>query len=193
MKFIPTHPVFIFGEILKDISDSEIQKYKDFVLNDSYKKDLINESNYSTNQQVLNNTIFTNLKSKILDYSRIYLNKLNHTYENVQISNSWFNFVNNNEGIKGHVHVNSYISGVFYFDNDSPIDFFNPLDEKWYFKPEIKSPPFRINPKPNLLILFPSFYPHSITPSNSLNPRLSIAFNIIPKGEFGFDTQKLYL
>jgi len=48
-------------------------------------------------------------------------------------------------------------------------------------------------PEPKSIILFPSFLNHKVMPNETNKDRYSIAFNIIPKGEFGDTTMKLYL
>ena len=72
---------------------------------------------------------------------------------------------------------------------------------QWYFQPIInyngkdKSNFMYINflPEPKSIILFPSFLNHKVMPNETNKDRYSIAFNIIPKGEFGDTTMKLYL
>ena len=202
MKFLNIFPISILGKIVNDISDLDIVNYKDFLLKQSYNDGKENgESTIS--QKVLEDPIFYKLKNNILELSRSYLMDQGHIFEDVQIASSWGNKVDNHEHIYTHVHPNSYLSGVFYFDNDSPIKFVNPTQNSWKFKPKFNQDviesknlhSFNINPKPKLLLIFPSFLPHSVpklTPS-TISPRFSIAFNIIPKGEFGEDTAKLYL
>ena len=48
-------------------------------------------------------------------------------------------------------------------------------------------------PEEGLLIIFPSYLEHRVLPQEDLPPRYSIAFNIIPKGEFGPFTGKMFL
>ena len=51
----------------------------------------------------------------------------------------------------------------------------------------------KIPTEPKSIILFPSFLNHKVMPNETNKDRYSIAFNIIPKGEFGDTTMKLYL
>jgi hypothetical protein len=89
---------------------------------------------------------------------------------------------------------------VFYFEPSSPIIFLSPTSELYTFSPELINNPqsyrqyqdFVINPKSKQLLLFPSWLYHKVFHPETDN-RLSIAFNIIPKGEFGGETGKLYL
>ena len=193
MKFINLFPTVLFGQILS-FSSFEIQEFKKFVLNSPSKTGNEGDGSYTLGQTILNNKLFLKLRKEILNYSKIYLDKLNHEYEDIQISNSWANSVGSNESIHSHSHANSYISGVFYFDNSSDIEFTDPLINQWAFKSStLSTTSVPITPLPNLLLLFPSFLYHRVIPNQNTQTRLSIAFNIIPKGEFGPDTGKLYL
>ena len=194
MKILKLFPSLILGEVLSGISQEETFKYINYCKSLENEDDQIN-GKFSKNQKVLNNELFSSLSSTILDYSKKLLNSYNHVFEDLQISNSWVNILNKNERISTHFHSNSYVSGVYYLTNASPIYFESPLNDKWSFIERFTlhdDSKFKINPKPNLLLLFPSFLKHKVLPSDS-DGRISIAFNIIPKGEFGEPTQKLYL
>ena len=200
MAFIDLFPTVIFKEKLNNILSHPNEFYKEKLTSLSYRNLGPNGSS-SLNQKVLELDIFNNLKNSIINYSKQYLNSLNHYYEDIQIASSWSNLLHQNQIINDHAHKNSYISGVFYFDYSSPITFINPLLPQWSFvgkptQPQLENPrshyDFSINPEPNLLIIFPSWLIHRVLPSPK-NNRLSIAFNIIPKGEFGPESARLYL
>lgn len=185
MKFISFDPTLVGGQILNNISPKEIKQYKNYICAQSQTK---------KDQNLLDSSsLFSPLKSSILSLSKQYLDNLDHVYEDIQISNSWSVVLNKGETIPVHSHSNSYISGVFYLNYGVDIQFHFPSTPQWSFLPSHKKHPFySISPLPSLLVLFPSFLSHS-TPASSEDGRISIAFNIIPKGEFGFDTAKLYI
>ena len=90
-----------------------------------------------------------------------------------------------------HKHSNSWLSGVYYpkgnpgfgikFYNDNVSQFFtSPTKYNIYNSNE-----WTIIPKDNYLILFFSHLRHQIMPNLSSEDRYSLAFNIIPKGNFG--------
>ena len=194
MKILKLFPTLILGEILSNISQEETSKYINYCKN---LKNVDNQINgeFSENQRVLDNPLFSLLSSTILDYSKKLLNSYNHVFEDLQISSSWVNILNKSEEIEMHSHPNSYISGVYYLTEGSSISFKSPLNEKWLFREDFtlfEDKGFKIKPQQNFLLLFPSFLQHKVVPCNS-NGRISIAFNIIPKGEFGPYTAKLYL
>jgi uncharacterized protein (TIGR02466 family) len=201
MKFLNIFPTSIVGEIQNNILDKEVINYKNFLLNEKYLDNGTN-GECSHNQKILENPLFTKLKNNILLLSRKYLKEQDHLFEDVQITNSWSNKLSTNQSIYPHSHENSYLSGVFYLDFSSPIQFTNPLSKLWIFKPEIKvntSNPqqsknyYLLHPQPKLLLIFPSFLTHLVTKNSNDKERVSIAFNIIPKGEFGEITAKMYL
>jgi uncharacterized protein (TIGR02466 family) len=193
MKILNLFPTNILGVVLNEITDQELKDFKKYILNSNLQKDEGNTSKLTINQQLLNNDLFTKLNQQIIKYSKIYLNKIGHIYEDLQISNSWANIVNPGGHLSLHKHVNSYISGSFYFSESSEIEFFNPLHEKWIFTSSSSSKNifYKIKPISKLLLLFPSFIDHRVI--NSKNNRVSIAFNIIPKGKFGLIAGELNL
>jgi len=199
MGFIDLFPTVIFHKILEDITSNDFKQYENQILEDNYIPSYSGHT--STNQQFLLNPLFNNLTTQILYNSKLYLNEVGHDYKDIQITSSWANILNKNEYINPHAHSNSYLSGVFYIEDSSDIYFENNTIMKSSFTPDFvkakkheyrKKTSFKITPKKGSLIIFPSWLIHSV-PSNNLDKRLSIAFNIIPKGEFGSITTKMYI
>ena len=157
-----------------------------------------NEKNkmYSTENFNLLESI-PKLKTIILNYFNEYKNsvlKLSNT--NFDISTSWSMKINNNSYSHVHKHDNSYYSGVLYL-SDHPDDSygelifynFNIIPKQFLVLPENENSflndTWTLKPKKNLLIFFPSYLMHRVSIHYDSNPRYSIAFNIIPTGEFG--------
>ena len=189
MKILDLFPVKLLGEVLKDISYEEINSYKNFILNDCVHIESNDFMKNTENQSLVNLPLFLNLKNNILKYSKLYLDSLNKEYEDTQISCSWGNILLKNGKVLAHHHSNSYLSGVFYLDHGSDIVFENSSNTQYKAielptKPGFHINRFKVTPKPNLLLIFPSHLKHSVVPSKE-NHRISIAFNIIPKGKFG--------
>ena len=196
MKFIELFPTLLLGSILEKITPEQIDFYKTYLLSLEYK-DEGNNGRTSLDQHILNNPIFSNLKKNIFELSFQYLKKLHHIVEDLQISNSWSNILNKGEVIHTHSHANSYISGVFYLDKCSPLTFFNPNtfgDHGWVPEFNIPETPDQVvsHPEKGLLLIFPSWLKHSVHMSQEDN-RMSIAFNILPKGKFGPITGRINL
>jgi len=87
--------------------------------------------------------------------------------------------------IQAHYHSNSLLSGVLYFDENTPTRFFQhdktrtliktSMAENTPFTSEI----FTVNAKPGRLLLFPSYLVHDSEPSDK--ERITIAFNVMAK------------
>jgi uncharacterized protein (TIGR02466 family) len=198
MKTFNLFPSIIGAETLDNINDKELFDIQKTLNEIPYHEASINGST-SKDQRLLDIPTFQKLKNKILNSSRKYLNHLGHIYEDIQILNSWANIIKKNQFIQNHYHANSYISGVFYVGEGSNIVFKNPLEALWSFTSPTTNDnintvdEIKIKPESKLLLLFPSFLQHSVDPSLVEKSRYSIAFNVIPKGEFGNNTSKLYL
>jgi len=153
----------------------------------------------SGSMETFNKTILDNFpkeKKIILDYFYQIKNNILH-YNNVDfdITTSWGVKCPELSSCQLHSHKNSFYSGVFYmndcdgsgelfFDNCniSPRDFYIPPEENNIYN----SPCYSVFPEKNKLIFFPSYLMHRIRKNESYITRYSIAFNICPKGQFGF-------
>ena len=125
MNYIDLFPTSILTEELNNLNISSYQEYiQNLDLSEGFYK---GDGSLSMTSNILNEPIFLELKESILNKSSLDLNELGFSHENVQISNSWVNLVNDNEQIHKHSHYNSYISGCFYLTEGSPIEFYNPL------------------------------------------------------------------
>jgi uncharacterized protein (TIGR02466 family) len=196
MSFIDIFPISLFYKKIKNIDVDLLKKY----ILDTEKSEESSNGSYTLENNILDNSIFFDLKNIILAESKIYLKEIGQCFDEIQISNSWGNILNNDQKINPHVHRNSHISGCFYLTEGSSINFLNPTLENFMFH----NPPCNnldtprswkecnITPFPGDLILFPSFLNHYVSPSLT-NNRISLAFNIVPKGLIGNQTSKLYL
>ena len=110
------------------------------------------------------------------------------------ITTSWFTKIEKDQYSEFHRHKNSFYSGVYYHDEysddsgniefDSPIhglsDFFITNNTNLQNSCSWQIPPIK-----NLLLLFPSYLNHRIGNHKEDSPRHSLAFNIVPIGEYG--------
>ena len=188
MKYINPFSLTIGGT---KIENHNLGNYKSYINSQDLYSNGKNGS-VTKNQNLLDDLIFTNLKKDILKYSKQYLTQINHNFQDIQISASWANVLNQNEKIFLHNHSNSYISGVIYLNYGANIKFIDPIDNLWTFTHHPNPVSYEISPEPGLILLFPSFVNHQVETSQE-NNRVSIAFNIIPKGPFGWNTANLNL
>ena len=111
------------------------------------------------------------------------------------ISTSWVTKVVQGDESQTHCHKNSYYSGVYYFDkyfkDSAKIELINPNDKNidFYLPPSKynlhNSSSWAVTPEKNKLLFFPSYLTHNILNNKNNNSRKSLAFNIIPVGEYG--------
>ena len=206
VDYIKIFPQILGVKSLDYIPDTQIESWKKYIKSndlfsilEKYKQQEESKDFISNNQKLLDEPIFKHLKNKILEYSKEYVSELGIPFEDLQISTSWayVAYSNNVEG-NFHDHANSLVSGVFYLTKGGDLGFESSFYKNLNFKTlptsisQAKKHKFQIKIKEKLLVLFPSYLFHAIM-TNDTDCRISIPFNIIPKGEFGIDASKLYL
>lgn len=99
---------------------------------------------------------------------------------------------------QGHMHSNSWLSGVYYPEPCSPLQFlkvngsFLQLEspEQWNIWNSLQ---WEIEPVENTLLIFSSQQNHRVTKNTSNHTRYSIAFNVMPVGRIGYADSTLYI
>ncbi len=119
-------------------------------------------------------------------------------YKNTQyrMCNSWVTKTEPDGYGNEHAHSNSWLSGVYYPEdnNQSGIRFsydntiFNTVPKKFNI---YNSHTWTLDAEKNLLIIFFSSLRHRILPNLSKQNRYSLAFNVMPKGDFGWGDSKI--
>ena len=156
-----------------------------------------NYSNKLSKNKYILDTHFSGLKEKFQDHVKLYVNEICPPMnENLEfpITQSWISLTEPDKHHKVHCHSNSYISGVFYLktiENDCVI-YLDPLSK---IKNKINFPlkkdnifsasVAQVGVKDNILLLFPSWLDHEVSPNMSQMDRYSLAFNVWIKGEIG--------
>lgn len=109
-------------------------------------------------------------------------------YESFEITGCWANV--NPEGTPhaAHSHPNNFLSGAYYVRtpaaNDS-ISFHDPRPQPNIIAPKVRQPNNHNSPLVNIpvkegrLLLFPSWFRHSVMPNAGKSDRISISFNIM--------------
>tara|TARA_E500000331_G_scaffold348727_1_gene390785 strand:- start:640 stop:1212 length:573 start_codon:yes stop_codon:yes gene_type:complete len=143
---------------------------------------------YPRTREILLNA-FTLVAEKVIGYKK----------RDYEITTSWISYMDKGEQSLVHNHKNSFWSCVYYFQSKYPegtgaISFVNPNIDRmdfYYSDDDIESPNLingmkcSLTPKPNLLLIFPSYLEHQVLHHNNDTPRCSLAFNIIPLGTYG--------
>ncbi len=145
------------------------------------------QSNEFTMEDSLSNKFFFEVLPVIQQYTSVFQLAYNH---DTKLSNLWFNVNRKHNFNYPHTHGDSQISGIYYLsapENSGNLMFNNPdymIKNLPFFSGPFKnhdsfnSVQFRVTPKENLLVLFPSHIEHYVEPNKSDEPRISIAFNI---------------
>ena len=140
-------------------------------------------------------------------YSKLELIIINKFYEFINasdllysndfiITTSWVVKTPPRQKSEYHFHKNCFYSGIYYFeDHYEPecgnLSFQNPLQKFVDFEitpetfNEMNCQEWGDFPKPHQLVFFPSYLTHRILENKSYKDRYSLAFNIVPIGEYG--------
>ena len=136
---------------------------------------------------------FANLTKTIIDATKNILDEQGYIGE-VEITNMWGNILRpqSQRAHAPHSHSNNFLSGVFYIktsDDTSPIQFFDPRPQSDVLKPRKKkynrlnSNIAQFESETGWGIVFPSWLVHWVPETK--DERISIAWNIIVRGEYG--------
>jgi uncharacterized protein (TIGR02466 family) len=172
----------------KGLTESE----RDFLLNQEIHRNKGNST--SVDRYVLRNERLAGLKSFIDDSIKNYVDAVYAPSSpfSLPITQSWLNYTEQGGYHHIHWHPNSMISGVFYINADGNKD-------KLIFDRDVRGS-FRIftdKPNPlnietiwmsvntNDLILFPSYLMHRVEEVETVDTRVSLAFNTFPVGSVG--------
>jgi len=160
----------------------------------SLKKDTILNvgANYNTkNSYVLNEKILENLKNVIMLYVKDYFTKVLSTNAQPYITQSWLNYQTQNQSHHMHDHPNSIVSGVYYIKTDETdtVSFHKRIYETILLD-KTSLNPYNANDvstsvRTGDLIMFPSSLLHSVNKKETINERISLAFNVFVKGKIG--------
>ena len=150
---------------------------------------------------------YTTLNQRILkDYPRVEkifleaFKKVPLEYKNdFRITTSWCTRMEKGLYSQYHNHKNTFWSGVFYpEESDGNIEFKNPCMSLTSFLviPEeyngYNSNGMYVTPRKNMVVFFPSYLEHRVCAHNSEEPRHSLAFNMVPVGDYGDGDSSIY-
>ena len=141
---------------------------------------------------------YPQIKKILLDHFISFSSEVLGLKCNFEISTSWLTKCEKGESSPLHAHANCFWSGIYYYGEkyceSSLLVFENPLinyirDYGFTVHPEVSTPYNKmeemIMPKKNMLVLFPSYLKHKILTHDSHITRYSLAFNIVPVGNYG--------
>ena len=99
-----------------------------------------------------------------------------------KIKQSWLNINGKGDYNLVHEHTDADYSGVVYIKvppQSGNLIFHNPMLTKYLMNHRVH----QLEPKDGMVILFPNWLPHEVSPNDSDEERISIAFNILKSGE----------
>ncbi len=187
-----------------------ISKYhKDFTKELEYVKSLehkLNEKSQteyakqSTNTFLLDEPELASIREFIEAYLKFYVHNVLECTDELVITQAWSNICEKGKKHHEHVHPNSIVSGVFYFqinENLPPIEFRNPNTHSFNLNIQkqnnFNSATFLLPLNSGELILFPSNLTHSVPENKADLPRISLAFNTFAKNSLGSIDSLTYL
>jgi uncharacterized protein (TIGR02466 family) len=193
-------PVLI-AKYPEDLSkELEYVQNLEYKLNDEKTQEVY--SKQSTNTFLLDEPELIEIRKFIDAYLKFYVNNILSYSNELIITQSWTNICEKGKKHHEHVHPNSIVSGVFYFQINEklpPIEFKNSNAYSSSLVIETKtsnnfnSSTFLLPLNSGELILFPSNLMHSV-PENLLDiPRISLAFNTFAKNSLGSIKSLTYL
>jgi hypothetical protein len=196
-----------------------IQLFPKPVLISKYHKDFTEELNYikslehklneksqseyakqSTNTFLLDEPELASIREFIEAYLKFYVHSVLECSDELVITQAWSNICEKGKKHHEHVHPNSIVSGVFYFqinENLPPIEFRNPNTHSFNLNIQnqnnFNSATFLLPLNSGELILFPSNLTHSVPENKADLPRISLAFNTFAKNSLGSIDTLTYL
>ena len=156
---------------------------------------------HSENTYIMDEPDCVDLKKFVLNLVKDFAqNTLMYDYDEWTFSQTWVTWKEPGQAHIAHTHPNSVISGVFFYgfgeEGTPAIQFhrndFQGTGQSIMLKerPDKRPSPFAwksfIVPfKPGTLLLFPSYFRHSVPINQTKYTRKSVSMNIVPKGGIG--------
>ena len=138
---------------------------------------------------------YPKIKKLFLEIFEEYANVALGYQNRFEITTSWITKTTKDVSSAYHNHKNCAFSAVYYFDQyddeSAKIDFLNPLADLSSYILNVKdlnpvtANYVSIEPSEKCLTIFPSYLKHRIGVHKSDKPRYSLAFNIVPIGNYG--------
>ena len=164
--------------------EQSIDKELAYLKTISYREQKANGNFRSDDSYLLRNEEFKDVKNFLVEAVNKFTTDVLQSKQRLVITQCWAN--RNPKGSKHHEHVhpNSIISGVMYFQINEklpPISFSKDRQEGMKLNPEkynhVNSESFLLPCKPGELILFPSSLKHSVPINQGEEDRISVSFN----------------
>ena len=190
----------VFPLFASPLAEIRVEENLDYIMEYANKEEFAlgyqsanNGSLCSKNRRIVEE--YSDIKTLLKDYFYKFSQEFLRYDGEFEITTSWFSKVERG-GCQFHFHKNSFYSGVLYFGeydnkNGGEIQFNNQLAQftdytiipRDYYIGNCNE--YNVYPTKNLLLLFPSYLSHRIGDYKGKTPRYSLAFNVVPIGEYG--------
>ena len=173
---------------IKNLRDVELLPEHDFTANYGFQ---------SSSSYILDFPTNSKLREKIKYYINDFANNALSFAGEYEITQSWVSIKKPYQMHHPHIHPNSIISGVLYFDNVGSCEgiiFHKNVDATdFVMRPvlnKLKDSVYQhteamIQVENYMLLLFPSYLKHGVMTNQSEVNRYSLAFNAVPKYQLG--------
>ena len=150
----------------------------------SYREQQVNNNYRSDDSYLLRNEEFKNIKTFLKEAVDNFTKNVFNSKQRLVITQCWANRNPKGSRHHEHVHPNSIVSGVMYFqinEKSPPISFSKSIQDGMKLDPikynHINSESFMLPCKAGELILFPSSLKHSVPTNQGEEDRISVSFN----------------
>ena len=191
MNVIDLFPTPVCEKYLNPLSKNVLDKIYKYKMKPDWQYKVLK----SENTYVLDDKPLKPLKKQIDAFVQEYINTIIKPSSDLKfyITQSWLNYTGEKQIQVPHFHPNSIISGVYYVNADPSLDYIvfkkNVYDQIKIYPSEFNlynADTWWIPAETNKVILFPSSLMHEVGHrEETYGKRLSLAFNVFAKGDFG--------
>jgi len=200
LELIQLFPTPLLSIKYEENFDEELK----FIKNIDYKRINGDQTEYfniqSSDTFLLDKKDLLNIRVFIEKSLEIYCKEVYHYSSKLIITQSWANKSGKGQKHHSHIHPNSIVSGVFYFQMDEnlpPIQFKRDASDNLSLDIDkfnnFNSSTFILPVKNGELIIFPSTLEHSVPPNTSDKERISLSFNTFTQNSLGSIDSLTYL
>lgn len=202
MKILSLFPLPVYVDTYASNPDL-VQFLDDQPLKDNGKAEAVYTGTHSIDTQILRSDQCKELRHFILQSSLIYAREyLGYDVKEMVDVLSWVTKKNTEQQHALHRHLNSFVSGVYYYTEvaqKTPLIFERPRASsigsfEMDIAPAVRPFPdtfvpfsdvYKFRPVQGDLVLFPSFLDHRVPVNHSKEMRNGLAFNIMPTAQLG--------
>ena len=128
-------------------------------------------------------------KKKVFETTEKVCREFKFLYNTLEITGMWANKLKKGDSHPPHTHSNNVFSGVYFLEQGSPIQFFDPRPQASVLHPNLEYTTFdnssmmQFDSQKGIGLIFPSWLQHWVPTTQK--DRISISWNIILRGDYG--------